>query len=373
MSRPTIVISANTAWNVLNFRKALLMRLMREGYRIVALTPADGYEPELRALGIEFVPIAMDRKGVSPRADAALLLRYWRALRRIRPVAYLGYTIKPNIYGSLAAQALGIPVINNVSGLGTAFISSGPVTMIVKRLYRAALRRSATVFFQNADDRDLFVRERLVGRQARLVPGSGIDPDHFAAAPLPGADGASVTFLLVARLLRDKGVHEYLAAARILKAERSDLQFQIVGGFDPDNATSLTPQDLTASQADGTIDYLGRTDDVRTRIAAADCVVLPSYREGLPRVLLEGGAMGRPLVATDVPGCRDLVEEGVNGFRCAARDARSLAGAMRRVAELSPADRAVLGHASRVTIMAGFGNDVVIGRYLDALHDIVTP
>ena len=369
VSRKTTVISINASWNIVNFRLGLVRALQQAGHRVVAIAPRDEHSAQLEALGIEYRPIAMDRKGLSPLRDLRLLARYWLILREVRPDVFLGYTAKPNVYGSLAAHALGIKVINNVSGLGTAFIREGLLQRIVSALYRLAFRRSATVFFQNEEDRDLFVAKGIAAPdKARLLPGSGIDIERFRPAEAaPG--GGGFTFLLVARLLRDKGVREYVEAARRLRREGSEARFQLLGFLDPGNRSAIAREELEGWVAEGIIDYLGQSDDVRPFIAAADCVVLPSYREGLPRTLLEAAAMGKPLIATDVPGCRHLVEHGVNGLLCAVRDADSLADAMSTMLRSTPERRSEWGGAGRRRIELEFDEKIVARRYLEAIAE----
>jgi glycosyltransferase involved in cell wall biosynthesis len=312
----------------------------------------------------------MDRSGMNPFADASLIVRYFRLLRDLRPSAYLSFTIKPNIYGALAAKLAGVPAIPNVSGLGTAFISGGLLASFVGALYRLAFAKCDVVFFQNPDDRDLFVARRIVSfERTRLLPGSGIDLDRFApAAPL--ADGPPV-FLFVGRLLADKGVREFVEAAQLTRARHRDARFQILGGLDPDNRTAVGKDELDRWIANGVIEYLGPTDDVRPHIAAASAVVLPSYREGLPRSLLEGGAMAQPLIATDVPGCREIVKDGVTGLLCQVRSASSLAGAMARFAEMGVDQRQALGDAARAKVEAEYDERVVIDAYLEVLKPLV--
>jgi glycosyltransferase involved in cell wall biosynthesis len=330
---------------------------------VVALTPNDEYAERLAAHGIAHHPIVMDKQGTSPVRDGILFLRYLRALRRIRPAVFLGYTAKPNVYGSLAAHALGIPVINNVAGLGTAFIREGLLTKIVLRLYKLAFRKAATVFFQNGTDMAMFTQLGIVrADQARLLPGSGIDLARYTSQP---REGEGFAFLLVARLLWDKGIGEYVEAARTIRARRPDVSFRLLGFLDVANRTAVSREDV-AGWTDA-IDYLGATDDVRPFIAEADSIVLPSYREGLPRVLLEGAAMGKPLIATDVPGCRDVVEEGVNGFLCAARDGASLAEAMERLLDLSAEERRAMGEAGRRRVEREFDQRIVSERYAEAI------
>ena len=363
-----VVIAANSSWNLVNFRGNIIAALQRRGYRVVAIAPRDEYSAGLEALGVEHRALDFRSAGISPLHDARLLLRYVALLRAIRPAIFLGYTIKPNIYGSLAARLLGIPAINNVSGLGTVFIKQGLITRVAVFLYRLALRRSATVFFQNEEDRDQFVAARMVApRQARLLPGSGIDLERFTATAPPSGQG--FCFLLIARLLWDKGVQEYVDAARIVKRSHPEARFQILGFADVDNRTAVPRATLDRWVSEGLIDHLGATDDVRPFIAASDCVVLPSYREGLPRSLLEASAMARPIVATDVPGVRDAVDDRVTGLLCAVRSAPALAEAMLAMIALSPAERGAMGQAGRARVERGFGIDEVTRRYVDAIGD----
>jgi glycosyltransferase involved in cell wall biosynthesis len=370
MDAKKIVISINAAWNIVNFRLGLIRALREAGHEVIALAPPDRHSARLEALGIPYVPIAMDRKGLSPVRDLLLLGRYWRILRRLRPDVFLGYTAKPNVYGSLAAQALGIGVINNVAGLGTAFIRGGLLSRIVSTLYRIAFRRSATVFFQNEEDRDLFVAKHLVAAaQARLLPGSGIDVQRFRPSEIEKAEEAGFIFLLIARLLWDKGVGEYVEAARAVRASFPQARFQLLGFLDAENRTAIPRAAVEAWVAEGLVEYLGEADDVRPFIAAADCVVLPSYREGLPRTLLEAAAMARPLIATDVPGCRQAVEAGVTGLLCRPRDAQSLAAAMIEMIRAPRALREQWGRAGRARIEREFDERIVAELYLKAIAD----
>ena len=287
----------------------------------------------------------------------------------MRPVAFLGWTIKPNVYGSLAAQSLGIPVINNISGLGTAFIRLNLLTRIVRGLYRAALARSATVFFQNRHDRDQFVAQGLVpATRTRLLPGSGIDLTDFGPVALP--DGP-VTFLVVARLLRDKGVVEFAEAARMVRAVRPDVRFQLLGFLDVANRTAIDRATVEGWQAEGLLDYLGEAADVRPYLTAATAVVLASYREGMPRSLLEAAAMARPLIATDVPGCTEIARAGENALLCRPRDARSLADAMLAMVALTPDERSAMGARGRAIAEREFDVAVVAQRYLDAIDGAI--
>lgn len=367
-SGPLIVVAANAAWNLVNFRAGLIARLKQEGFQVLAVAPPDAaMERRLAELGCEFAPVPFDAMGLSPLRDLATTLRLLRLLRRRRPAALLSWTIKPNVYGGLAARLCGVPAIPNISGLGTAFIRQGLLTQLVQWLYRVGLRRSATVLFQNEEDRALFVERGLIGAaQARIVPGSGIDTRHWTA-PVGGRPEPQ-TFLMLARVVGDKGVREFVDAARSLRQTLPAARFVLKGQLDVANRTAITRDEVAAWVAEGAIEYAPPEDDVRPAIAAADFVVLPSYREGLSRVLLEAAAMARPIVTCDVPGCRDVVTDGVNGYLCQPRDAPSLADAMHRAATTSDGEWARMGQAGRALVEARFSAETVAGVYLDALR-----
>jgi len=367
-----IVLSVNSAWNVANFRAGLVRGLQDAGYRVVVLAPEDRHSQRVRALGCDLIDMPMDAKGVNPLKDLRLIWRYWRRLRRLRPAAYLGFTIKPNVYGSLAAMALGVPVINNIAGLGTTFLRQGWLNQVAKTLYRLALRRSSCVFFQNGDDRSLFEEAGMVSRErTRLLPGSGVDLARFAPGPVQVTAPRPPVFLMSARLLWDKGVLEFIEAVRILKRRGIDCEARLLGFMDVANPSAVPREAVEAWQLEGVVSYLGETDDVRPMLAEATAAVLPSYREGTPRSLLEAAAMGKPVITTDAPGCRDVVRDGVNGYLVPVRDAQALAEAMARFAALTPEARAAMGRASRELVETRFDERIVIQAYLDVLGGVV--
>lgn len=368
--RETIVFSANTSWNLVNFRSNLITAFQQKGFRVVALAPHDSQSKALTEMGVDFFRIDFRSAGISPMRDAVLFLRYWWILRRIRPSVLLGFTIKPNIYGSVAARVLGVPVINNISGLGTAFIRPGMIRWVAKQLYRIALRRSARVFFQNQEDQKQFVTAQMVtSSQSRLLPGSGVDLERFFPAPLP--ELGPFRFLFIGRLLWDKGIGEYAEAARIVRLRHPDVRFQILGSTDVDNRTAVPITTLSRWVDEGLIEHLGSVADVRPFVRDADCVVLPSYREGLPRSLLEASAMARPIVATNVPGSRDVVENGVTGLLCDARDARSLADAMLAMIARSSSSRRAMGLAGRSRVESRFAINIVTRQYIEAVNEVL--
>jgi len=360
-----LIIALNTAWNLYNFRAGLIRALVEEGYEVVAVAPTDEYAARLPELGCRFVPLEMDNRGTHPGRDLLLLLRFLLLFRKEQPNVYLGYTVKPNIYGSLAAHALGIPVINNIAGLGSVFIKNSWLTRLVRWLYRVALSRSRCVFFQNNDDLDLFVKAGLVApdKVARL-PGSGIDLRAFQPMPAVSLNNRSLRFLLVSRMLWDKGVLEYVNAARIVGQIYPDVEFNLLGFLDVQNPTAISSEQMAAWVKEGVICYLGATDDVKPYLAEADCVVLPSYREGTPRSLLEAVAMGKPIITTDAIGCRDVVDDGVNGFLCLPKNTDDLAEKMEKMILLEPQRRSEMGKMGRQKVEREFDEKIVIERYL---------
>ena len=364
-----IMICINSAWNVVNFRAALVRRLVAEGHEIVAVVPDDGSIPDVERLGARVIAMPMDNSGVSPVRDAGLFRRLLAVMRAERPGVYLGWTIKPNTYGSLAARLLGIPAINNISGLGEAFIRKNWLTTVAETLYRVSLAKADTVFFQNPTDRDLFVSRGLVRQDATvLLPGSGIDASAFDPALHPVESDGAFRFLMVARVRRDKGVMEYVEAARIVKARYPEVRIQLLGALNTQSSAGIDRATVDRWVSEGLIEYLGVASDVRSHIAKADCIVLPSYREGTSRVLLEAAAMATPAIATDVPGCRDVIRHGYTGRLCAVRDAADLASAMEHMLSLSDGQRREMGAAAREMAITDYAESIVIDRYLAAIE-----
>jgi glycosyltransferase involved in cell wall biosynthesis len=300
-----------------------------------------------------------------------LFFRFLKLLHRERPDVFLGYTVKPNVYGSIASHVLGIPVVNNISGLGTAFIRNNWLTRLVRWLYKVALSRSHHVFFQNNEDLQMFVELGLVASKiVSRLPGSGINLTAFPFTPLTSSSESPLVLLLVARLLWDKGVGEYVEAARIIHRQYPNVKLQLLGFLDVANPKAVTRAQMQDWVNEGVVEYLGVTNDVKPYIVAADVIVLPSYREGVPRSLLEAAAIGRPIVTTDAIGCRDAVDHGVNGFHCKIRDADDLAEKMIRMIELSTLDRIAMGAAGRAKMEQEFDEKIVINRYLEIVKTI---
>lgn len=376
--RPKILLLANTAWYIANFRSELILTLQSEGYEVVAAAPGDNSVGRIEALGCRFVRVEMDNGGTNPARDLRLLLELGKLFARERPAVFLGYTVKPNVYGSLAARWFGVPAINNIAGLGTAFIRDSWLTRMVEALYRAGLAKSAKVFFQNDDDRQLFIQKALVPpRVTGLLPGSGVDTRRFApdGVPPPAAGGATGSgpfrFLLSARLLRDKGVVEFVEAARMLLSEGHQLECLLLGFMDVANRTAISRQELDDWEKAGLVRYLGAVNDVRPHLSGADCVVLPSYREGMPRSLLEAASMEKPIITTDAPGCRNVIDNGTTGLLCRPRDAADLADKMRTMLQMPQAALRQMGIKGREKMLREFDEKIVLDQYLQAIQAVL--
>lgn len=368
-----IAVVANTSWYLYNFRRNLMNALRADGHEVLAIGPEDEYAGRLRAEGYPHTAVQFLGSSVNPWQEARTVIALGAALRRWKADLVLSYTPKGNIYTGLAARWLGVPFLPNVSGLGRAFIRPSPLTHLVRALYRATLGRAPTVFFQNDEDRDAFVRSRLVDAQRAVrVPGSGIDLTHFQ--PPSSEEAGPFRFLLVARLLWDKGIGEYVEAARRIRQLRPDVRFELLGFVGIDNPSAVPRAELDAWMKQGVIEYLGATDDVRPHLARAHCAVLPSsYREGVPRSLLEAAAMARPIVTTDAPGCRDTVEDGRTGFLCRPRDAKDLEEKMLRMLALPAEERRQMGLRGRAKVKREFDERLVIDAYRAAIRRIAAP
>ncbi|TDN36382.1 glycosyltransferase family 1 protein [Hymenobacter sp. UV11] len=369
-----VAIVINTSWNIWNFRRGLVKALQGAGHEVLAIAPPDDYSARLESeLGCRYVPIRMENKGTNPVKDAQLTRRFLGIYKRERPDVVLHFTIKPNIYGTLAARLAGVPSINNVSGLGTVFIVENLVSKVARGLYRLAFQFPHKVFFQNNDDRELFIRYGLI-KPARtgLVPGSGVDLARFrpqeGVGPVPGAP---FTFLMVARVLYEKGIVEYFEAARQVRAAlgAGQVRLQLLGGLDEAGGVGVARTTFEQWLQEGNVEYLGTSDNVAEHLHHAHCVVLPSYREGTPKTLLEAAACGKPLVTTDVPGCRETVQNGRNGYLCEVRSAPDLADKLLAVAQLPAARLAVMGQASRQLAEEKFDEQLVLRQYLAAVAE----
>ncbi len=386
-----IALLINTSWNVINFRKGLVNALLSKGYEVTVIAPIDKYSRLISQMGCIFCPIKINRKGLNPFVEIIVLIRLYRIFKasKVSYDAILTFTIKPNIYGSLVASLLALPIINNVAGLGITFSKNNFLTSLVSMLYKYAFRNSFKVFFQNESDRSTFINLKLVNpERTERVPGSGVNLDHFSYSPLNrnsisfmknsikgnnlDVNATVFRFILIARLLYNKGIEEYFKAAYSLKKKYPLVEFCILGFYDYFNPYAISQEQMNLWISEGVIIYMGETDDTRPYIKASDCIVLPSYYpEGVPKVLLEAAAIGRPIITTNSVGCREVVDDGVNGYLCKPKDYLDLEVKMERMLLLTQDDRLAMGFSSRKKVETYFDETIVIKKYLETIDDVL--
>lgn len=365
-----IVISINTTWNIYNFRLNLIKQLQSLGHNVMAVAPQDEYVSKLEALDVQCYHVNLNSKGTNPLSDIKLVFQYYKLFKKLKPDCILSYTIKPNIYGNFAARLLSIPTINNISGLGTLFIKKSMATHIGKLLYKFSLSSSHHVFFQNSDDKTLFIKNRLVNKKiTSVIPGSGVDVLKFNCKR---TQNEADKFLFVGRLIADKGVFEYLDAAVAVLEKYPNKEFLIVGELGYNNKTALSITQLEAyTDKYPQIKYLGKTDNIVNLLQSVDVMVLPSYREGLSKSLIEAASMKLPIITTNVPGCKDVVDDMFNGFLCKVKSKHSLEKAIYSMISLTEEERLEFGVNGRKKVIDEFSSKIVNKIYLDKIKMII--
>ncbi len=364
-----IVITANTSWYLFNFRMGLLKELIRQDFSVYAVAPKDEYVRPLENLGIIFYDLKINSKGTNFTEDIFIIRDYIKIFKKIKPHLILSNTIKPNIYGNFAAQFLKIPVINTVSGLGTIFIKKTFSSYIGRLLYFISFHKTNWVFFQNSTDRDLFIQGRLVNcKFSSVIAGSGVDTHKFY---FNRSANKGKVFLFAGRLLGDKGIREYIEAAKkIIKADNS-ITFIIIGELGSNNNTAISSVELNEWLENPQIIYKGKTNDIISELIKADVMVLPSYREGLSKSLIEAAAMKLPIITTNVPGCRDVVIHGQNGYLCKVKDSDDLYLKMIEMIKLTETERIEMGEFGRNIAVNKFDEKIVISHYLEKIALLV--
>lgn len=364
----TFAILLNTSWYIYNFRKNLIRDFVSKGFEVHAIAPYDAYTPKLIELGCIYHNIEFDSKSKNPIKDIQLLLSIRRFLKQIQPNILLNFTIKPNVYGSLACQGLNIKCINNIAGMGTLFSEGLLSRTLFKWLFMVSQREVSTVFFQNPDDFEELTKNEIVKKtKARLLPGSGVNLNEFPYSPLPL--NKDVTFLLIARMIFPKGIDELVRASQIL-IERGykNIQIQLLGEIGVNNPLSIPSSKMDDYCKNPHVTYLGKTDDVKSVIQKADVVVLPSYyREGTPKSLLEALAIGRPIITSNMPGCKETVIDNVNGFICEPKSVEDLALKMESYINLEEDKKQAMSIESRKLAENKYDEQIVIQEYLNAI------
>ena len=360
-----IAFVANTGWNIYNFRKGLVNHFIEKGDEVIFLTPQDEYVLDVKNWGGRWFETPLDATGSNPLKDWSYMRRIRRILLAETPDVVLSYTIKSNIYSCIAAKPLGIPVICNVSGLGTVFLVKGLKGTFAKRLYQYAFRHAAWIYFQNNDDKELFLSKiKLEQSKTDLLPGSGINLREFSERKYRPKRGFK--FLMISRLIVEKGVHEFAEVAGKFVGN-DDVGFTLVGKFDSSHSRSISKREVDVWVKDNWLTYLPHSNKIKELIEAHDAVILPSYREGTPRTLLEAAAIGRPLMASKVPGCVEVVDDGFNGFLFEVRNSTSLLEKVKLFISLTEEERITMAKNSRELVEAKFDEKLIIDSYEAAI------
>ncbi len=350
----------------------VIRKLQQEGHEVIVMAPVDKYiSYQWKIQGVDHFPIRrLKRDSINPVRDIQLTAELMRLYKKHKPDFIVHYTVKPNIYGAIAARLTGIPSIAVVTGLGYAFIHNGFVKQTTKTLYKLTSGLHRKVVFENQDDQKLFVEEGLIQElKGTSVKGCGVDLNYYQPRHTSKEPGRPVTFTFIGRLLYDKGIQEFIQAAHIVKGSRSDMRFWIVGEIDRDNPSAIREEDLVRWVRDETVEYHGAVQDVRTVMGQSDCIVLPSYREGMSRVIMEAMAMELPVITTDTAGCREAVTHMDNGLLVPVRDAKALADAMIRFDELPMEEKTRMGRRGRQRAEEVFDENKVA----DAIYQILEP
>lgn len=360
-----IILNANNGFVIYNFRYNLMKKLEENGYTIICMAGKDGSIEEIMNNDWKFIDSNLDRRGTNIFNDLKLFFFYLKIFRKEKPKYILNFTIKPNIYGTLAAKLVGIPVINNVTGLGDIFDKDNLTSKIVKLLYKISFKYPKKVFFQNDDDLKVFLDNKLINKKiCGRLPGSGVDIEKFVPQKIEKKDD-KIRFLFLGRISNKKGVKIVNEVSKILTPKYPNIEFQLLGKVYTDEEGHISKEELGNWEKESNIRYLGTSKDVRNEIKQADCIIFPSfYREGVPRSLIEAAAMEKPILTTNNVGCRDIVEDGYNGYLAKPNDVESMAKIVEKFLTLTNEERSKLGKNGRKKVIEEFDEKIVINKYL---------
>ena len=360
-----ILIISNTIRGLHSFRKEVIKAICEQGYSVYISVPDESRKAEyFKEIGCNIILTAFNRRGTNPLSDFRLMLTYRKLMRQLKPVSVLTYTVKPNIYGGMAARLCKIPQLANVTGLGDAVENGGWLQKLTVFLYKVGIKKAHKVFFQNASNRDFFIRKGITDESSVLLPGSGVNLQLHQYQDYP-ADEGKIRFLFIARLLKDKGTDEFFEAATVIKNKYPQTEFQIVGRIEGGYQVQLDKL-----ESEGIVTFYGLQLDVRPFIGAVECTVMPSYHEGMSNVNLESAANGRPVITTNVPGCRETVSDGLTGYLIEPRSSKSLIEAMERFIMLPYNQKVLMGLEGRKKVEKEFDRSIVVDAYLKALNEL---
>jgi glycosyltransferase involved in cell wall biosynthesis len=364
-----IAITANTSWYIYNFRINTIRALLKKNFNIFIISPYDSYTENLKKEGCKFIPINIDRGGTNPSKDFFTFISFCKIYKDNTFDCILNFTPKNNIYSTLAARVFKINTINNISGLGFLFSNKKLSSLVARFLYKISQTHARTVFFQNKHDMELFIGKGFVKKEnVILINGSGVDLERFVYHE--SVNDGVIRFLLSARMLYEKGVQHFVEAADQLKKRHGEsIEFNLLGFIDKDNPSAISENTINNWVKNGSINYLGVTDSVEDIIKNVDCVVLPSYyREGIPKSLIEAGAMGKPIITTDSIGCRNTVDPDINGYLCEPKSTISLIEQIEKIIKMPRDELILMGKSSRLKMQNEFDERIIINKYLSQIN-----
>ncbi len=367
-----ILILANLDVGLYNFRRELIEALLAAPYEVHIALPEGEFVPKLVRMGCIFHETRLERRGMNPMHELRLIRRYRALIDEVKPDAALTYTIKPNIYGGSALAAAGIPYITNITGLGTAVEGDGLLQKVTIRMYRHAMRGVSCLFFQNRKNEEYFTKRNIAAGKHRLIPGSGVNLEHFSYLEYPPED-APVSMLFISRVLKEKGIDQFLEMAKVIRREYPQTRFHILGFCeDQDDAPDSYRRRIEELEKQGILTFEGMQEDVRPFLAESQCTIHPSfYPEGMSNVCLETAASGRPVITTDRAGCGDTIEDGKTGLLVKEKDTQDLIRAVRQFLEMPYEQRRQMGIEARRKMEREFDRRIVVKRYTEELQKIV--
>lgn len=358
-----IMILANFGMGLYKFRKELIEELVQLGHEVIVSLPNDEYASLLKRLGCNYIETKVDRRGTNPISDLKLLRSYLKIIKGQKPDVVLTYTIKPNIYGGIACRILKTPYLTNITGLGTSIENKGILQKVTFKLYKIGLKNSQTVFFQNEQNRDIFINNRIIKSKTVVLPGSGVNIMEYGLKPYPD-DVNSINFLFIGRIMKAKGIDELLEAAKVINKKYNYIVFNVVGFCEEEYSKRLTELN-----DQGVIKYHGKQSDVHKFIEESNAIVLPSHHEGTSNVLLESAAMGRPIIASNIPGCRETFDEGVSGIGFEAKNKNSLIDSLTSFIKLTHIEKELMGLEGRKKIEKEYDRKIVIKTYISEINN----
>ena len=367
-----IVVIENGLFSTYTMRDSLMKKLMEEEYDVTILAQTNSFVSQVEKTGLHVINIGSVVS--NPIKVFKYIFNVYSALRKIKPDVCLTFSIRPAIFGNIITRYLNIPTITNITGVGPLFTSKNFAYRIARLLYRFALSKTKKVFFQNSDDLNLFLEYKFVSAEvAKSIPGSGVDYEKFSPIYNEEKEENPFVFLFIGRLIKDKGIFEFVEAARILRKKYPEILFHVIGPFWHQNLKSntISKSELQNWIIEGIIDYEGEKKDIRKFIGKADCIVLPSYREGTSNILLEAASMEKPIVTTNTTGCKEIVEDNVTGFLCKVKNSTDLADKMEKMYLLSPEERKIMGEKGRRKMINEFDKKIVLNSYLNAIDEIL--